>query len=54
MLNIGGREYARVRFGKERKWADLMVEDGDHFGDCGVAVGSLHHLYCDQEERSKW
>ena len=49
-LTIEGREYARIRFGSESQWEDLMIEQGAHCPDCGVTVGGLHHLNCDVEE----
>lgn len=43
---IGGREYARIRFGAEKE--DWGANDGPCH-DCAVVKGQLHVLGCDVE-----
>ena len=42
----------RTRFGAVRYGTETGLPDDhdDRCGDCGVALGGVHHQYCDQEE----
>lgn len=44
---IGKKLNPRIRWGTE---PDGRAARGNPCPDCGVAIGDLHHEYCDQEQ----
>lgn len=49
-IQLGGKSYKRVAFGKER---DMATQGLDNCGECGVLPGQLHVPDCDLEQCPK-
>lgn len=47
-FHCGGRDFPRVRWGREPGWGPLA--EGERCFDCGTPLGGVHHPGCDIEQ----